>query len=202
LRPARDAAAGGYATAARVYALGREWPGTLEPLYRAYREACASPLPHRLRAGCPRIALKRAGGRIGIGNRVFPYFATDLIVPTWNAAFVYDTETGAQAVLDIIEFANSRLLEFRYYDQLLGAELERIYPQLQQKGGLQSWFGRRLTRAARQVHTLFIEVNEVTDKAERVTRRKPRAITRGVSAPCACHRLVVCRVATRRVRCH
>jgi len=94
------------------------------------------------------------------------YFATDLIVPTWNAAFVYDTEPGAQAVLDIIEFANSQLLEFRYYDQLLGAELERIYPQLQQPGGLQSWFGRRLTRAARQVHTLFIEVNEVTDKTE------------------------------------
>jgi hypothetical protein len=94
------------------------------------------------------------------------YFATDLIVPTWNAAFVYDTETGAQAVLDIIEFANSQLLEFRYYDQLLGEELERIYPQLQQPRGLQSWFGRRLTRAARQVHTLFIEINEVTDKTE------------------------------------
>jgi hypothetical protein len=94
------------------------------------------------------------------------YFATDLIVPTWNAAFVYDTEIGAQAVLDIIEFANSQLLEFRYYDQLLGGELERIYPQLQQPGGLQSWFGRRLTRAVRQVHTLFIEVNEVTDKTE------------------------------------
>jgi hypothetical protein len=94
------------------------------------------------------------------------YFATDLVVPTWNAAFVYESETGAQAVLDIIEFANSQLLEFRYYDQLLGAELERIYPQLQQKGGLQRWFGRRLTRAARQVHTLFIEVNEVTDKTE------------------------------------
>jgi hypothetical protein len=94
------------------------------------------------------------------------YFATDLIVPTWNAAFVYDAEDGARATLDIIEFANSQLLEFRYYDQLLDAELERIYPQLQQAGGLQSWFGRRLTRAARQLHTLFIEVNQVTDKTE------------------------------------
>jgi hypothetical protein len=94
------------------------------------------------------------------------YFATDVIVPTWNAAFVYDTEDGARAVLDIIEFANSQLLEFRYYDQLVNAQLERIYPQLQQSGGLQSWFGRRLTRAARQLHTVFIEVNEVTDKTE------------------------------------
>ncbi len=94
------------------------------------------------------------------------YFATDLIVPTCNAAFVYDTEDAARAILDIIEFANSQLLEFRYYDQLLDAQLERIYPQLEQAGGLQSWFGRRLTRAARQLHTLFIEVNEVTDKTE------------------------------------
>jgi hypothetical protein len=169
-----------------------------------------TPADHLLAAHGPEIAQLLRGEREPLSaaerdevlRHRISYFATDLIVPTWNAAFVYDTETGAQAVLDIIEFANSRLLEFRYYDQLLGAELERIYPQLQQKGGLQSWFGRRLTRAARQVHTLFIEVNEVTDKAERVTRRKPRAITRGVSAPCACHRLVVCRVATRRVRCH
>ena len=94
------------------------------------------------------------------------YFATDVIVPTWNAAFVYDSDEGAPAVLDIIEFANSQLLQFRYYDQLLDAQLERIYPQLQQAGALQSWFGRRLTHAARQLHTLFIEVNEVTDKTE------------------------------------
>jgi hypothetical protein len=94
------------------------------------------------------------------------YFATDLIVPTWSAAFVYDSEAGAPAVLDIIEFANSQLLEFRFYDQLLDAELQRIYPQLQQRAGLQSRFGRRLTHAARQLHGLFIEVNEVTDKTE------------------------------------
>jgi hypothetical protein len=94
------------------------------------------------------------------------YFETDVIVPTWNAAFVYDTEDGVRAVLDIIEFANSQLLQFRYYDQLLDRQLERIYPQLQQPRSLQSWFGRRLTRAARQLHTVFIEVNEVTDKTE------------------------------------
>ena len=42
------------------------------------------------------------------------YLTTDLVVPTWNAAFVYDTETGAGSALEIIEFANSQLLEFRY----------------------------------------------------------------------------------------
>ena len=94
------------------------------------------------------------------------YLATDLVVPTWNAAFVYDTETGASSALEIIEFANSQLLEFRYYDALLDAELGQIYDRLQQPGSLQSWFGRRYTRAARQVHSLFIDVNELTDKTE------------------------------------
>ena len=51
------------------------------------------------------------------------YLADDLVIPTWNAAFVYDTEAGAQAALEIFEFANSQLLEFRYYDELLDAEL-------------------------------------------------------------------------------
>ena len=94
------------------------------------------------------------------------YFATDLVVPTWNAAFVYDTEAGVVAALEIIEFANSQLLEFRYYDGLLDVELARIYSQLQVEPLFHSWFGRRYTRAARQLHALFIDVNELTDKTE------------------------------------
>jgi len=94
------------------------------------------------------------------------YLVNDLVVPTWNAALVYDNEAGAQAAIEILEFANSQLLEFRYYDELLDAELARIYAQLQVTGWFQNWVGRRYTRAARQVHSLFIDVNELTDKTE------------------------------------
>ena len=93
------------------------------------------------------------------------YFEHDLVIPTWNAAFIYDEASGAQGTLEILEFANSQLLEFRYYDRLLDAELSRIYAQLQ-GAGWQTWFGRRYARAARQVHALFIDVNELTDKTE------------------------------------
>ena len=91
------------------------------------------------------------------------YLANDLVVPTWNAAFVYDTEAGATAALEIFEFANSQLLEFRYYDDLLDRELGRIYAQLQrpQRPALG---GRRFVRAAHQLHALFIDVNEITDR--------------------------------------
>jgi hypothetical protein len=94
------------------------------------------------------------------------YFEHDLLVPTWNAAFVYDTEGGVQAALEILEFANSQLLEFRYYDDLLDRELARIYAQLQKPGWFKGWGGRRYTRAAQQVHALFIDVTELTDRAE------------------------------------
>jgi hypothetical protein len=94
------------------------------------------------------------------------YLASDLVVPTWNAAFVYDTEAGAQAALEILEFANSQLLEFRYYDNLLDKRLGQIYAQLQVEGPLIKWLSRRYNRAAREVHALFIDVNEITDKTE------------------------------------
>ena len=93
------------------------------------------------------------------------YLADDLVVPTWNAAFVYDTEAGTQAALEIFEFANSQLLEFRYYDTRLDSELKRIYQDLQRPRWSDA-FGRRYISAATQLHALFIEVNELTDRTE------------------------------------
>jgi hypothetical protein len=94
------------------------------------------------------------------------YLADDLVVPTWNAAFVYDTPTGAQAAIEILEFANSQLLEFRYYDQLLDDKLGGIYARVQRPRWVDKWIGSANSRAARQVHALFIEVNELTDHTE------------------------------------
>jgi hypothetical protein len=94
------------------------------------------------------------------------YLASDLVVVTWSSAFIYDTEAGANGVLELLEFANSQLLEFRYYDGLLDDELERIYSQLERPRWPQHWFARRFTRAARHVHALFVDVTELTDKTE------------------------------------
>lgn len=65
-----------------------------------------------------------------LGHRI-SYLVDDLVVPSWNAAFVYDTAAGTQATLEILEFANSQLLEFRYYDALLDTQLASIYARLQ-----------------------------------------------------------------------
>ena len=94
------------------------------------------------------------------------YLSNDLVVPTWNAAFVYDTEAGAAAATELFEFTNSQLLEFRYYDALLDAELGRIYPGLQRVSWWHNLFGGGAVRAANQVHSLFIEINEITDRTD------------------------------------
>jgi len=94
------------------------------------------------------------------------YLADDLVIPTWNSAFIYDTESGAHAALEIVEFANSQLLEFRYYDELLDVELGRIYAQLQQHHWWDALSGRGYIRAAHQLNALFIDVNEITDQTQ------------------------------------
>jgi hypothetical protein len=113
-----------------------------------------------------RAALSRQERDEILRNRI-SYLANDLVVPTWNAAFVYDTPAGTQAALEIVEFANSQLLQFRYYDELLDDELARIYANIKKPA---RWYdavlGRHYARAARQVHALFIDVNELTDRTE------------------------------------
>ena len=99
-----------------------------------------------------------------MSNRL-SYLADDLVVPTWNAAFVYDTEPGVQAALEIFEFTNSQLLEFRYYDELLDVELGRIYTQLQKPPRF-LFLARGYVAATSQLHALFIDINEITDRTE------------------------------------
>ena len=94
------------------------------------------------------------------------YLADDLVVPAWNAAFIYDAVPPVLQAIEILEFANSQLLEFRYYDELLESALTRIYAELQKPRWIDRISGRRYTRAARELHALFIDVNELTDRLE------------------------------------
>jgi hypothetical protein len=94
------------------------------------------------------------------------YLADDLVVAAWNAAFIYDTDAGMSGAAEILEFANSQLLEFRYHDERLEVALGRIYGALQHPRWIDNLVGRRYLRATRQLHSLFIDVNELTDRTE------------------------------------
>ena len=92
------------------------------------------------------------------------YYPNDLAVIGWNAAFLYDSESGAETAIQLLEYANSQLLEFRHYDDLLTRELENVYASLDKGTGmLARW---RLARDATKLHTVLLEVTELTEHAD------------------------------------
>ena len=92
------------------------------------------------------------------------YYPNDLTVISWNAAFLYDSPTGAETAIQLLEYANSQLLEFRHYDDFLTRELESVYASFDEGTGmLARW---RLARAATKLHTVLLDVNELTEHAD------------------------------------
>jgi hypothetical protein len=92
------------------------------------------------------------------------YYPTDLAVIGWNAAFIYDTPAGAEAAIQLLEYANSQLLEFRHYDELLTGVLDGVYDSLDQKTGILARWG--LARSATNLHTVLLDVTELTEHAD------------------------------------
>ncbi len=93
----------------------------------------------------------------------FSYFPDDLAVIHWDAAFVYDRGEAAEAVEDILEFANSQLVEFRTYDARLDAELDAIY-RLEPGRPVGSVLRRTAAERAAQVRFILLDVLELTDR--------------------------------------
>jgi len=92
------------------------------------------------------------------------YYTNDLTVIGWNAAFLYDSAAGAETAIQLLEYANSQLLEFRHYDELLTRELESVYAALDKGTGLLARW--RLARAATKLHTVLLDVAELTEHAD------------------------------------
>ena len=104
------------------------------------------------------------GERTEILQSRISYYPNDLAVIGWNAAFLYDSEAGAETAIQLLEYANSQLLEFRHYDELLTRELESVYDSLEKgTGPLARW---RLARAATKLHTVLLDVSELTEHAD------------------------------------
>jgi hypothetical protein len=64
------------------------------------------------------------------------YYPNDLAVLGWNAAFVYDSTAGSETTLQLLEYANSQLPEFRHYDELMTRELARVYDTVGQRSSI------------------------------------------------------------------
>ena len=96
----------------------------------------------------------------------FSYYTDDLVALAWDRAFIYEPR-GDSDVEDVIEVANAQLLEMRYYDELLDAELPRMYDAIERTQRSVSLFAsRRYARLARQLTAQVAEVTELTERVD------------------------------------
>jgi len=94
----------------------------------------------------------------------FSYYDDDLTVVQWDAAFVYDRPESGRAIEDILEFANSQLLELRTYDALLDRELDTIY-KMQPGAPPRSLRGTSEAEKAAVLRYLIVDVLELIDRS-------------------------------------
>jgi hypothetical protein len=106
------------------------------------------------------------GARRELLRQRFSYYTDDLVVLTWDRAFIHEPR-GDSDVMDVLDVANARLLEMRYYDQLLQTELPRMYDLVEATQRVRPLLGsRRFANLARRLYTLVAEVTEVREKVD------------------------------------
>ena len=106
------------------------------------------------------------GARRDLLRQNFSYYTDDLVVLTWDRAFVYEPR-GDSDVIDVLDVANAQLLETRYYDRLLDVELPRMYDLVQATQRARSLASsRRFATLARRLYALVAEVTELRAKAD------------------------------------
>ena len=106
------------------------------------------------------------GARADLLRQRFSYYADDLVVLTWDRAFIYEPR-GDSDVADVLEVANAQLLEMRYYDELLDDELPRMYDLVEAtRSQWKPLSANRYANLARTLTTLVAEVTELTEKVD------------------------------------
>jgi hypothetical protein len=92
------------------------------------------------------------------------YYPTDLLVVGWVAALVYDTPEGAAPTIQLLEYANTQLLDYRHYDDVLTRILENVYSTVERKGG--PFRHRRMAQQARKLNAVRLEVTDLTERTD------------------------------------
>jgi hypothetical protein len=93
------------------------------------------------------------------------YYASDLVVVGPASALVYDRPEDAAATIQILEYARTQLLEFRYYDNLMTRVLAGVYTALDRKRNI-LLSRRSLTQDANRLNTIRLDVMELTERID------------------------------------
>jgi hypothetical protein len=124
-------------------------------------EHCADSIAQIVRGERARFSVTE---RAEILESQMSYYETDLLVVGWTAALIYDTVEGAAPTMQLLEYANTQLLEFRHYDEVLTRLLDGVYRVLDRGAGfLARW---RLAREAERLNTIRLDVRELTERTD------------------------------------
>lgn len=96
------------------------------------------------------------------------YYPSDLLIAGWNGAVVYDSPEAANPTLQLLEYANTQLLEFRHYDSVLQRLSVELYRTLEHRPGpIRRW---QMANEAARHNTLRLDVQELTERSENAIR--------------------------------
>ena len=96
----------------------------------------------------------------------FSYYADDLVVLTWENVLVVEPATNDRDVEYILEFANAQLLELRYYDAVLDAELPAMYDRVSHARRRRRLPTRRFHAVLAALQTRIADVTETVERAD------------------------------------
>ncbi|HTA46334.1 MAG TPA: hypothetical protein VK789_28015 [Bryobacteraceae bacterium] len=92
------------------------------------------------------------------------YYPNDLLVVGWSAAFVFDSVAASGPTLQLLEYANTQLLEFRHYDDVLTGVLGEVYRSIDRGTGM--WRRWGLAGEAERLNTIRLDVIEIAERTE------------------------------------
>lgn len=150
-----------------------EWPENLSEEYIVFQlpppapslETCAAWLAGLVRVEAGPLSTEEVAEALRLH---ICYSPDDLLIPDWAAAVLFDRD--CDETLQIIEFANMQLLEFRHIDDRLDHTLAAAYGLTSPRAW--SWipFWRHLSRPLRTLGALKVEANGLFERTENVLK--------------------------------
>jgi hypothetical protein len=101
--------------------------------------------------------------RHGITEVSYQYSENDLVVIDWNSAIVIEP-SGQRDIADVLEFALTHLLEFRYYDDLLDRRLTDLYDSIEL--GKNTLFRGDFAKISHEANSRYIEFSEFLERID------------------------------------
>lgn len=109
----------------------------------------------------------------------FSYYGDDLALLTWDNALVVEPGERDTDLQYILEFANAQLLELRYYDALLDAQLPRLYDEIEAARARHGVFpGRKFAGLLTRLQAQVADSTELVERVEMRSRSRTTFISR------------------------